>query len=228
MQGIKFEYENKTFPLVYRKFGEFHGLTLVFITMNEEHLIESFIKHARRFVNSIKMVDGGSTDRTVQLARPLVDGLEVVNFNGHFSNQKNNAIRMSSSDWTIVLDPDEKLPDKVIEKIPEFINSNEYDCYSFPRKELLDNKENTKIYPDYQDRLFRTYCRYVRPVHHELVGFKNRCILPVDQGMDIIHSKYSTRHSVRNVAYRYFQKHYAYEQGEPGKQGKDFFDKFME
>jgi glycosyltransferase involved in cell wall biosynthesis len=225
MKDFTFQRGTKSFHLSNRDFEEFHGITLACITLNEEKDIVDFLKHIKPYVKRIVLIDGGSTDRTIELATTLVDCLKLVPFNGHLGNQKNNAISLSLTDWTLFLDPDERLPEKVLKKLPEMIEQDEYDCYSFPRKEILSGQENKIPYPDYQDRLFRTYCRYVRVIHHELVGYKKKFIVPVDEGMDIIHAKELDRHKKINMGHQCFEVHYKHEMSAPGSQLKDSFQK---
>ena len=225
MEKISIKLNDKNMYILNRTFEEYHGLTLACITLNEAKDIVPFLTHIRPIVNSIVMVDGGSTDATVELALPLADTMKIVPFEGHLGNQKNMAIALSFTDWTLFLDPDERLTPQAIAKIPEWINQDEYDCYSFPRREFLSGTENAKPFPDYQDRLFRTYCRYVRPIHHELVGYKKKYIIPVNQGIEIIHSKSNERHNARNVGHRCFELHYKHEMSYPGTQLKDSFIK---
>jgi glycosyltransferase involved in cell wall biosynthesis len=219
----KFQYKNevKTYELVDRDYEEFHGITLAFITQNEEKDIVEFIEHIRPIVKRIVMIDGGSTDRTVDLAIPLVDRLIKNQFLGHLGNQKNLAIQNVFTDWTLFMDPDERLSQKLIDEIPNMIEQDVYDCYSFPRREFLDGKENMVPYPDYQDRLFRTYCRYVRPVHHELVGYKNKLKIDINLDRDILHLKPLEKHISRNNGHMLFEIHLKHEITSPGCQLKN-------
>lgn len=221
MKHFSFRNDNREFHLVDRTYEELHGITLAFIALDEEKDIVEFIKHARPLVDRIVMIDSGSRDRTIELAKPLVDLLQVVPFIGHLGNIKNRAIEHVFTDWTLFLDPDERLQEGIIKDLRSMIDQDEFDCYSFPRREFLSGKENPTPYPDYQDRLFRTYCRYIRPVHHELVGYKNKKTIPVDSGMDILHMKEMDRHMMRNRGHIAFEIHLKHELGFPGAQLKD-------
>lgn len=225
MKQILVKSDGLDFKLVDREWDEYHGITAAFITLNEEKHILDFMTHIRPLVKRIVMIDGGSIDKTVELAEPYVDTLQILPFKGHFAEQKNAAMRQVYTDWTLFLDPDERLCDDVFKKIPDMIEQDEIDCYKFPRKELIDGEENKDPYPDYQARLFRTYCRYVRPIHEEVVGSKKVKELPQDGSYDILHLKTKDRHVERNGAYPFFGMHYVHEWGKPGEQTKDTFKK---
>jgi len=223
MKKITLKHEGSEYALLQREFDEFHGLTVATTTMNEEENIVEFLNHIKPLASRIVVIDGGSIDDTAELALPLVNYLGVIKFEGNFANQKNNAIRLCYTDWILWMDPDERLSDKLYKMIPSLIEQNEYDCYSFPRREIRDGKEDKKIYPDYQERLFRAYCRYVRPIHHELVGWKKKKEMPINEDLDIMHIKRQKRHLTRNTSYEHFERHYIHEMGMPGFQTKEEF-----
>lgn len=225
MKQISLKSDGIAFTLVERDWEEFHGITAAIITLNEEGVIEDFLKHIKPLVTRIVLIDGGSCDRTVELAEKHVDTLSIIPFRGHFAEQKNNAMRFVRTDWTIFLDPDERFSDKVYKNINNMINQNEFDCYKFPRREFIDGVEDKSIYPDYQARLFRSYCRFVRPIHEELVGYQNVKMVEENSDLDILHSKIKVRHNSRNEAYPIFGTHYIHEWGTPGKQTKDTLEK---
>ena len=227
MKNIKVSSDGLEFKLAEREWDEFHGITAAFITLNEEEHIQDFLKHIRPLVTRIVMVDGGSVDNTVELAEQYVDTLLISPFKGHFAEQKNVALRAAYTDWTLFLDPDERFCDEVYKKIPEMIEQNEIDCYKFPRKEFIDGEENEEPYPDYQSRLFRSYCRFIRPIHEELVGYHECKELPQNKKFDILHYKKNERHQQRNAVYPLFAMHYIHEVGMPGEQTEDTLEKPM-
>jgi glycosyltransferase involved in cell wall biosynthesis len=215
-EGSKFEIELRTF-------NEFHGITLCCIVLNEEKTIKPFIEYYRPHVDCIAIVDGGSIDNTVEIAAPMVDRMIVKKFDGHYSNQMNRAIEMARTDWIFFIEPDERLCKDALEKLRDLINQEEFDCYSFPRDEYIDSKHIPEVYPDYQDRLFKSYCRRIRPVHGEVVGYKKKKNLELNGIWDIIHKKNSITHKNRNIGYSAFNTKFVHELGEPGTQTKDNF-----
>ena len=225
MQRVQLKSDGLEFMLMSREWEEYHGITAAFIALNEEENIIEFLQHIRPLVKRIVMIDGGSVDSTVALAEPYVDALKVIPFKGHFAEQKNEAMKLVYTDWTLFLDPDERFSDEAYKQIPGMIEQDGIDCYKFPRRELIDGQENTEPYPDIQARLFRTYCRFIRPIHEEVVGWKECKELDKDSTFDIVHHKKSYRHQERNGAYPIFGMHYAHELGKPGEQMKDTFKK---
>lgn len=225
MRDVSADWEGRDILLTTRNFEDFHGITLVSMSLNEEDYIVDFYKKLRPYVDIIVLVDGNSIDKTADLAYPFVDVLKVIPFTGHHGNQKNRAIELVTTNWILFLDQDEMLSEKALLKLRDLIDQDEYDCFSFPRREVRDGKEDKLVYPDYQDRLFRSYCRYVRPIHIDLVGYKKRKVLPCDDIFDIIHTKSETRHKTRNSIYEHIERHMIHEMGYPGCQLKESFEK---
>ena len=211
-------------PIWVSTFEEIHGVTLCCITLNEEKEIKSFLEHHRPYVNSIVMVDGGSNDRTVEYATAMVDEIQIIPFTGHYSNQANRALEMARTDWILLADCDERFDKKFLENLKTFIDQEEFDCYSLPRENFINGQPDVEMPWENQDRLFRSYCRRVRPVHGEVVGYKNKKDLTIESGNIIHNSKSIIRHRQRNQKYTVFELKYKNEIGEPGSQLKDSFE----
>lgn len=215
------------FPVefVMRDFEEMHGVTLCCVIMNEEKNIKDFLLYYKPYVKNIVMIDGGSNDRTVELASLIADDIIIRKFDGHYSNQANRVIEAAKTDWVLLVDCDERIEKPFLESLSSAIDQEEYDCFAFPRKNFIDGKFDEIHYPDYQDRLFRSYCRRIRPVHGEVVGYKKRKELPCIDGNFMIHSKPSERHIARNKMYVYYEVTFKNEISEPGCQTKESFEK---
>ncbi|HYG22023.1 MAG TPA: glycosyltransferase family 29 protein [Verrucomicrobiae bacterium] len=85
-------------------------LTVCVVTRNEEKFIEQCLKSITPIAHQIVVVDTGSTDRTVELAKSL--GAEVHHFTwcDDFSAARNAALEHARGDWILMLDADEELP----------------------------------------------------------------------------------------------------------------------
>jgi glycosyltransferase involved in cell wall biosynthesis len=213
--------DKRDFCFDIRSYDEIHGITLCAIVLNEEKNIVEFINHHKPYVRDIVIIDGGSNDTTMELAIDHANVLKKIAFSGHYGNQKNRAIEQAVTDWVLFVDADERFNEKSLKSMNELINQNEFDAYAFPRKNFINDSYDDEHYPDYQTRLFRSYCRYIRPIHEELVGFHNRKELGDDMAM--VHSKEFNRHLNRNSAYDSFACKYINEMGKPGVQDRKLF-----
>ena len=211
-------------------------LGLAMITLNEENHIPATIPQFYNIVEDIVVVDGGSSDGTVGWCQRL--GARVIHhpFQNDFSAQKNRAIESLDTDWIYLHDPDERLDPPLLELIPLLIDDVQgqrtlasagilsmpgdlespeeslYDCFGISRKNFIDGIQ-TEIYPDYQYRLFRNYCRFQKPVHEEIVGFNRRTevdykrkSLDDPSRLNILHYKSSVKQDYQNDLYKEIEK----------------------
>jgi glycosyltransferase involved in cell wall biosynthesis len=87
-------------------------LSVVLITHNEElnlaRTLESVKPLVRDGQGEIVLVDSGSTDRTVDIAKSFGSRVFVEPWKG-YAGQKNSAIEKATGDWILSLDADEEL-----------------------------------------------------------------------------------------------------------------------
>jgi glycosyltransferase involved in cell wall biosynthesis len=87
-------------------------LSVVLITHNEESQLARTLESVRPLVRDgqgeIIVVDSGSTDRTVEIAKSFGAKVFVEEWKG-FAAQKNSAIEKTTGDWILSLDADEEL-----------------------------------------------------------------------------------------------------------------------
>jgi glycosyltransferase involved in cell wall biosynthesis len=121
-----------------RSYDEYHGITLCSVILNEEKYIKDFLEYYKPYVKSIVIIDGGSSDRTVEVATPIADRIRIRKFDGHYSNQANRAVEMAETDWILLMDCDERLEKPALENLNNMINQEEADCWAFPRKNFID------------------------------------------------------------------------------------------
>lgn len=84
-------------------------ITVCLIVKNEERFLGQCLKSVRDLAHQIVVVDTGSTDRTVEIAKE--HGAEVHSFEwcDDFSAARNAALERARGDWVLVLDADEEL-----------------------------------------------------------------------------------------------------------------------
>lgn len=97
-------------------------LSVVIITYNEEanlgRTLDSVAPLVRDGQGEIIVVDSGSSDRTVEIARQHGAKVFVEPWKG-FAAQKNSAIEKASGDWILSLDADEEVEPILTEEIHE-------------------------------------------------------------------------------------------------------------
>ena len=95
-------------------------LSVVIITYNEEANIARTLASVQPLVSDGKgeiiVVDSGSTDRTVEIAKSYGAKVFVEEWKG-FAAQKNSAIDKAAGDWILSLDADEEIDPPLVEEI---------------------------------------------------------------------------------------------------------------
>jgi glycosyltransferase involved in cell wall biosynthesis len=97
-------------------------LSVCLIVKNEEKFLGQCLKSVRDLASQIVVVDTGSTDRTVEIAKEY--GAEVYSFAwcDDFSAARNAALEHATGDWVLVLDADEELSAEGREKLKPAMN----------------------------------------------------------------------------------------------------------
>jgi len=135
--------------------------SVVLITLNEEanlpRTLDSVMPLVRDGKGEIIVVDSGSTDRTLEIARSYGAGTFVEPWKG-FAAQKNSAMDKASADWLLQLDADEALEPALAEEINTAIENNSAASgFWIPRKNFFLGRwiKHGGFYPDRKLRLIR-------------------------------------------------------------------------
>lgn len=94
-------------------------LSVVIITYNEEANLGRTLESVQPLVadgkGEIIVVDSGSTDRTVEVAKSYGAKVFIEEWKG-YAAQKNSAIDKASGDWILSLDADESIDDSLLDE----------------------------------------------------------------------------------------------------------------
>lgn len=99
------------------------GLSMV--VKNAEKDISYCLNSARPVVDQIVVADTGSTDRTREVARQCGAHVYSIPWENHFAKARNAAIGLMTTDWILVLDPDEELSPEAASKIRSLLVCDE-------------------------------------------------------------------------------------------------------
>lgn len=130
------------------------------IAMNEEANLPRTLESVR-WADEIQVVDSGSKDRTIEIARSFGAKTSYHAFGGH-GEQKNVALDLCTSDWILLLDADEVLSPQLQAEIRALLacangREPEFNAYWIPRLNLYYGRwiRHGGFYPDHKLRLFR-------------------------------------------------------------------------
>ncbi|MBI5573996.1 MAG: glycosyltransferase family 2 protein [Elusimicrobia bacterium] len=130
-------------------------ISAIIITKNEEYNLPRCLESVK-WADEIIVVDSGSTDSTIEIARRFGAKVFENQWQG-YGAQKNFAIDKATNDWILSIDADEEVSPELQEEIKKVIqNPGNYAAFKIPRKLIFQGKflRWGSCYPNYQIRLF--------------------------------------------------------------------------
>ena len=140
-------------------------LSAVVLTHNSGAVLGDCLQ-SLRFADEIIMVDSGSTDNTLALASAArIYKRKLVSF----ADQRNFGLQQAKYPWVLMIDSDERVPDKLAKEIKEAISTDSYSAYRVKRLNYFFGRamKHGGYWPDWQTRLFRVsdFQKYTGAVH---------------------------------------------------------------
>jgi len=102
------------------------------------------------------VVDSGSTDATVEIARQKGARVEFHPWGG-YGPQKNHALSLATGEWVLSIDADERVTPALAAAIKGVLSESDVDAWEFPRLSSFCGRQmrHSGWYPNYVLRLFR-------------------------------------------------------------------------
>jgi glycosyltransferase involved in cell wall biosynthesis len=151
-------------------------LSTCLITRDEEHNLPRVLNSVRGVADEIVVVDCGSQDRTVEIARD--HGAKVIERTWtNFAEQKNIAAGAASHNWILSLDADEELSTELRDSLLAWKKQEpEFAVYEFARRAWYLGAwvNHTSWRPDFQRRLFRRDAAQFSGIIHEGLRFQGK------------------------------------------------------
>ena len=128
--------------------------TVTIITLNAEKEIEPCLASVA-FADEILVVDSGSSDATVDVARQHGARVVAQRWLG-YGPQKRFAADQAKHEWILSLDADERLTDELAESIRRTLEAPRHAAYEFARRNRFWGRwlKHGEGYPDWTIRLF--------------------------------------------------------------------------
>lgn len=123
---------------------------------NEERVIERVIDNITPHVDVVHVVDTGSTDRTIEIAKSKGAIIHEIEWVFDFRVTRNTAMEFCEKEWILFMDADEYCSDELLHIIPTLIKDNTDDHsvggFNFWRQSVFDDVLRGE---EYQARLLR-------------------------------------------------------------------------
>lgn len=178
-------------------------ISVCIITKNEEKVIERLLNCIKVFADEIILVDTGSCDKTVKIARQYTDNVYNFDWIDDFSKARNFAIEKATCEYILWLDADDFITEENAKKILKLKREKRHkDTYMF--KYLCGFSVDGKpTFEFYRERLLRN-CKKAR-----FKGFIHEAIPPFGEieytDIEIEHRKVNSGNPRRNL--EIYKKH---------------------
>ncbi len=141
-------------------------LSACMIVKNEEKFLSQCMESIKDAVDEIIVVDTGSTDRTVEIAKSLGARVYHHPWKNSFSEARNHSLNYATCDWVLQIDADEALEQTDIPLLHKLINADSYNAIFVAIYSDLPGGRSKHYYT----RVFRRgKARYEGIVHNQLV-----------------------------------------------------------
>ncbi len=133
------------------------------IVKNEEEFLPNCLNSIKDVVDEIIIVDTGSTDNTVNIAKEFKAKVYHHPWNNSFSEARNASLKYASGDWIFQIDADEELERSDIPILRDAINTESYNGIIIAIHSII--KDGTHKF--YHPRIFRRGKGFYKDIIHE-------------------------------------------------------------
>ncbi|HPZ18550.1 MAG TPA: glycosyltransferase [Fervidobacterium sp.] len=104
-------------------------LSVAMIMKNEENNLDRALGSIKPYVDEIVIVDTGSTDNSVEIAKKYTDKIFFHEWKDDFSEARNYSLQFPTCDWVLIYDADEEVREdfagirKFLEELPDDVNT---------------------------------------------------------------------------------------------------------
>ena len=168
-------------------------LSVCMIVRNESKMLPRCLKSVA-WADQIIVVDTGSTDDTLKIARDHGAMVFTLPWPHDFAAARNESLKHATSDWILVLDADEWLAHGADWQIRRLIGVNHANGYTCLIRNYMSDFDRSQASEHYHVRLFRNkpHYRFHGAIHESIVSHDpNDPFEPVNfPGLLILHDGY--------------------------------------
>ena len=185
-------------------------------------LIDFLLKHKDEEDEIVILDDYSDNEKTLAYLDVVCSIHEIKFEQRHllkdYAGQKNHLTHMCKGKYIINIDADELPNKKLMKNIKSILEANPtIDLYWIPRVNTVEgltqehiqkwgwqvNEKGWVNFPDYQGRIWRNRqnIRWDKPVHEQLVGYKEHTFLPQEEDFCFYHPKTIDRQEKQNEFY---------------------------
>lgn len=171
-------------------------ISLAMIVKNEEKHIRNCLERVNNIVDEIVIVDTGSTDKTIEIAKEFDAKIYKFDWCNDFSAARNYAAEKTTGEWILVLDADEYVSVGDKETLIQFINLNSNSIGRIEQYNKYEDSNGISFSGEYISRFYPRGIKFKGLVHEQL----DTCFKRIKMNFRVEHSGYyKTNKSERNL-----------------------------
>ncbi|NPV79254.1 MAG: glycosyltransferase [Firmicutes bacterium] len=162
-------------------------LSLCMIVKNEERFLARCLDSVKDVVDEMIIVDTGSTDRTVEIAKSYGAKVYFHEWKNDFAEARNASLEKATGDWILVMDADEVLAPGMYTVIHRLIDTGIRAIYCARISNRKSIEDDQSLFDHFMNRLFPSDpdIRFVGSVHERIISLSNEP-LPVRSILDFV------------------------------------------
>lgn len=118
------------------------------IVRDEEDFLETCLRSVFSVVDEIVLVDTGSEDSTLHIAKKYGARIFRIDWNDDFSEARNYSLERATGDWILVLDADESISPRAAPKLRDLAASGEADGYLLTYRSYSQTSNDVRWIPN--------------------------------------------------------------------------------
>ncbi len=138
------------------------------IVRDEAEMLPACLESIASVVDEICIVDTGSSDGTLEIARQAGARVCEIEWENDFSAARNVSLQMATKPWIFVIDADERLDPSSAKTLRKIVNESDKTAFFVMREDQKQDGTSERLLVA---RLFRNdpRIRYFRPVHEDIM-----------------------------------------------------------
>ena len=149
-------------------------LSLCMIVKDEEESLPTCLESIKDYVDEIIIVDTGSTDSTVEIAKRYNAKVYHHAWENSFSKARNYSLKYATCDWILIMDADEEIEMNDAYKLRETIRDDNVNLIYMPAFSKEKGGMNSSVY--LIERVFKNNLDFhYEGIVHNTLKFSGRC-----------------------------------------------------
>ncbi|MFH1624852.1 MAG: tetratricopeptide repeat protein, partial [Pseudomonadota bacterium] len=128
--------------------GKIASISLCMIVKDEEEYLPVCLQKTRPILDEIVIVDTGSRDRTVEVARNFGAKIFSHDWADDFSEARNISLTHATKDWILILDADELISERDLAELPTLCREEIFKAFSFTTRNYTNDSSGAIWIPD--------------------------------------------------------------------------------